>query len=117
MYLDGMLMLDIPRKATLACVPEFFSRDGFSHSFPSSTVKSNFVYQRFNRSPLVGPFIFILFYFFSEKNSVCRDRTYVLTCQKLTRLPLSYRGDLVYMFNVYSIAATCCKKINRPLVG
>ena len=27
----------------LRCVP-FFSREGFSHSFPSSTVKSNFVY-------------------------------------------------------------------------
>ena len=26
------------------CVPLFFSREGFSHSFPSSTVKSNFVY-------------------------------------------------------------------------
>ena len=28
----------------LRCVPLFFSREGFSHSFPSSTVKSNFVY-------------------------------------------------------------------------
>ena len=28
----------------LRCVPQFFSREGFSHSFPSSTVKSNFVY-------------------------------------------------------------------------
>ena len=27
----------------LRCVPEFFSREGFSHSFRSSTVKSNFV--------------------------------------------------------------------------
>ena len=27
----------------LQCVPQFFSREGFSHSFPSSTVKSNFV--------------------------------------------------------------------------
>ena len=27
----------------LRCVPSFFSREGFSHSFPSSTVKSNFV--------------------------------------------------------------------------
>ena len=26
----------------LRCVPQFFSREGFSHSFPSSTVKSNF---------------------------------------------------------------------------
>ena len=28
----------------LRCVPSFFSREGFSHSFPSSTVISNFVY-------------------------------------------------------------------------
>ena len=28
----------------LRCVPSFFSREGFSLSFPSSTVKSNFVY-------------------------------------------------------------------------
>ena len=28
----------------LRCVPSFFLREGFSHSFPSSTVKSNFVY-------------------------------------------------------------------------
>ena len=27
----------------LRCVPLFFSREGFSHFFPSSTVKSNFV--------------------------------------------------------------------------
>ena len=40
----------------LRCVPEFFSREGFSHSFPSSTVKSNFVYKRFNRAPPVGHF-------------------------------------------------------------
>ena len=36
------------------------------HSFPSSTVTSNFVYQRFNRSQLVGHFIFI-FYFLVRK--------------------------------------------------
>ena len=28
----------------LRCMPLFFSREGFSRSFPSSTVKSNFVY-------------------------------------------------------------------------
>ena len=41
--------------------------------------------------------IFILcFLFFSEKNLVCRDRTHVPTCQKVTWLPLSYRGNLLY---------------------
>ena len=39
----------------------FFSREGFSHSFPTSTVKSNFVYLRFNRSPPVGHFLFLFF--------------------------------------------------------
>ena len=37
--------------------------------------------------------IFFLFFFvFSEKNPVCRDRTHVPTCQKVTRRLLSYRG-------------------------
>ena len=42
-----------------------------------------------------------LFIYFSEKNLVYRDRTPVPTCQKVTRLPLSYRGmvrDLVQTF-------------------
>ena len=55
-------------------------------------MKSNFVYQRFNRSPPVGHFFFV-FLFFSEKNPVCRDRTHVPTCQRVTRYLLSYRGD------------------------
>ena len=42
---------------------------------------------------MLGIFIY-LFLSFSEKNPVCRDRTHVPTCQKVTRLLLSYRGDL-----------------------
>ena len=42
---------------------------------------------------LLGIFYFIFYYFFSEKNPVYRDRTHVPTRQKITRLPLSYRGD------------------------
>ena len=38
-------------------------------------------------------FLVLDFSFFSEKNPVCRDRTHVPTCQKVTWLPLSYRGD------------------------
>ena len=41
----------------------------------------------------LGYFLFIFYLFFSEKNPVYRDRTHVPTCQKVTRLPLSYRGD------------------------
>ena len=37
--------------------------------------------------------IFFFFFFFSEKNSIYRVWTHVPTCQKVTRLPLSYRGD------------------------
>ena len=48
----------------------FCSREGFSHSFPSSTVKSNFVYLRFNRAPLVGHFYVL---FLVRKNPVYRD--------------------------------------------
>ena len=33
----------------------------------------------------------------SEKNAVYGDRTHVPTCQKATRLPLSYRGDRLLM--------------------
>ena len=47
--------------------------------------------ERINRSPPVGHFYFG-FLVFSEKNPVCRDRTHVPTCQKVTRCRLSYRG-------------------------
>ena len=40
---------------------------------------------------LVGHF-YLFFCFFIEKKSVYRDRTHVPTCQKVTRLPLSYRS-------------------------
>ena len=51
---------------------------------------------------------FLVFFFYSEKNPVCRDRTHVPTCQKVTRLPLSYRGDrhavmLLIGISTYSI--------------
>ena len=52
----------------LRCVPSFFSREGFSLSLPSSTVKSNFVYLRFNRSPPVGHFCFYFFTFLVRKS-------------------------------------------------
>ena len=35
-----------PLSFLLRCMSLFFSREGFSRSFPSSTVKSNFVYDR-----------------------------------------------------------------------
>ena len=44
------------------------------------------------------------FLFCSKKNPVCRDRTHVPTCQRVTWLPLSYRGDqfmIIYLFILY----------------
>ena len=51
----------------LRCMPLFFPRERFSRSFPSSTVKPIFV---FNRSPLDGHFYFI---FLVRKNPSYRD--------------------------------------------
>ena len=68
----------------LRWVPYFFSREGFSHSFPSSTVKSNLCANDLIVLHPLGIFNFV-FQFFGEKNPVCRDRTHVLTCQRVTR--------------------------------
>ena len=42
---------------------------------------------------LLGIFIFIVFYFLVRKIPFTGIRTHVPTCQKVTRLLLSYRGD------------------------
>ena len=42
----------------LRCLTLFSLREGFRRPFPSSTVKSDFVYPRINRSPLVGHIFF-----------------------------------------------------------
>ena len=54
-------------------LPSFLSREGLSRPFPSSTVKSNFVYPRINRSPLVGH-IFYYFIVYEEKFRFVRLR-------------------------------------------
>ena len=36
---------------------------------------------------------------YSKKNPVYRDRTHVPTCQKVARLPLSYQGDRLILYN------------------
>ena len=84
----------------LRCMPLFFLREGFSRLFSSSTVKSNFVYQRFNRSPFVGHFFF--FFFASEEKS--RLPGSELTSQRVRRLrgyQLSYRGDRSLILILY----------------
>ena len=58
-------------------------REGFSRSFPSSTVKSNLVYYRFNRSPLVGHLHFYFLFFGEEKSQLPGGE---LTSQRVRRL-------------------------------
>ena len=47
--------------------------------FPSSTVRSNFVYRRMNRSPLVGHCFFIHFCYFFMKNLISCECTEIRT--------------------------------------
>ena len=70
------LTQDFSSTFLLRCVPEFFSRERFSHSFPSPTVLSNFVVLHYL---LVGHF-----YFFSEIKS--RLPGFELTSQRVRRL-------------------------------
>ena len=55
------------------------------------------------------------FTIFSEKNPVYRDRTHVPTCQKVTRLPLSYRGDRPHSSTClyFSLRVENCLKENQ----
>ena len=76
----------------LRCLPYFFSREGFSHSFSSSTVKSNSVYERINLSPLVRHFYFFILYFLVRKIPVTGIRTHVPTYQNVSRLPTELPG-------------------------
>ena len=56
----------------LRCLPYFFSREGFSRSFPSSTMKSNF-------STCWACFFVFVFVFFVRKNSSSCDDTEIQT--------------------------------------
>ena len=84
----------------LRCMPLFFLREEFIRSFPSLTVKSNFVYYRFNRSPLVGHLFFLFFLFLSEKKYQLPG--FELMSQHVRNLrgyQLSYRGNLPFIKN------------------
>ena len=85
-------------------MPLFFSREEVSYSFPSSTVKLNSVYLRFNRSPRVGHLFYLSF--LCEKKSQLPG--FELTSQSVRRLrgyQLSYRGDRQYIL---------CLRVNSP---
>ena len=73
-----------------------------------------FCVQRINRSPPVGHFYFG-FLVFSEKNPVCRDRTHVPTCQKVTRCQLSYRGRPAITCNPAIIILLYLLRCARPV--
>ena len=97
----------------LWCMPLFFSREGFSHSFPSSTVKSNFktfCVLTINRSPPVGHFFFIKKKSFSVRKIPLAGIE--LTSQRVIgyMVPLSYRGDRLYPVYLYS-EKYCLRKI------
>ena len=67
-----------------------------------------------------------IFFGLFSKNPVYRDRTHVPTCQKVTRLPLSYRGDRLVITYIYipPVLSACplhtnsgCGKERRILIG
>ena len=97
----------------LRCMPIFFSREGFSRSFPSPTMKSNFVYLRLNRSLFVGHFYFL---FFSEGKSQLPGLE--LTSQRAWRsrgYQLSNRGNRLLRGNIYeyyALTAACSMLYN-----
>ena len=55
------------------------SREGFSRPFLSSTVRSNFVYPRINRSELVGQYLFDSIFIIARKNPSSCDCTEIRT--------------------------------------
>ena len=63
----------------LRCVPEFFSREGFSHSFPSSTES-----RVLSTYDLIVLHLLGFFFFFSEKKS--RLPGFELTSERVRRL-------------------------------
>ena len=68
------------------CLLYFFSREGFSRSFPSSTVKSNLCTKNLIVVHLLG-----IFFFMWGKIPVTGIRTHVPTSQKVSRLPTTER--------------------------
>ena len=85
-----------------ACL-DFLSRKGFSRPFPSSTVKSNLVYPRHNRSPLVGHDV-------RESPSSSDSAEIVLTSQgqKVSRLRTEPPGwPATYLRQATTTTAAC----------
>ena len=97
--------LDVPAGAT-----QEEGYTGFFIHLPSAVRALDFLARRiqpflslFDLIVLHSMGIFIYLFIFSEKNPVCRDRTHAPTCQKVSRLPLSYRGDRPHCIVLYTI--------------
>ena len=63
----------------LRCLPSFLTREWFSRSFPSSTVKSNFLNPRIHRSPFDWHIIMSCFYFVVREKPGSCDCTEIRT--------------------------------------
>ena len=97
----------------LRFLPIFFSREGFSRFFPSSTVKTNFVLWRVNHSPLVGHFFLYFFVFSVRKNPL---PGFELTSQRVRRFrgyQLSYRDDRYTVNSILFIVLVQCNEAYR----
>ena len=94
----------------LRCMPLFFSREGFSRSFPSPTMKSNFVYLRFNRSLFVWHFYFYFYFLVRENPSYDTGiGTHVPTCLKVARLPTEQPGQPATTWKyLWILCVDCC---------
>ena len=71
--LDVGLTQDFSSTFHLRCVPYFLSREGSSHSFPSSAVKSNLCTKNLIVLHSLGIFMILLFIFKREKCSFQKE--------------------------------------------
>ena len=59
---------------------------------------------------------FFFFFFLNEKNPVYRDRTHAPTCQKVTRLPLSYPGDRLQVLTFICISQVKSNDLSHSIM-
>ena len=80
----------------LRCLPSFFSREGFSRSFPSSTAKST-VTVLCTTNELIVVHLLAFFFFFCEEKTKSYDDTGIRTnfpnVRRFRGYQLNHRGD------------------------
>ena len=107
----------------LRYLPLFSSREGLSRPFPSSTVKSSFVYPRIKRSPLIGHIcLYIYFYFFLRGKIPVRVTAprFELTSQRRHILrfrgyQVNHRGDRRYHYNLFTVVLMISKTSHQSI--